>query len=170
MKQRPIIPHSNWFYNYADLATQSTPINIAWWAGYVELTNDTLWARTDRTKAPLRIWDIWNPTTNSFDFSELKVWDMVDIRLDVSITTWWPSQVVDVIIETGIWTPSQWSTHFLTSTYLKSARTYNINEFIWWFIRNENMRTNPAKLKISSDWNATVKVNGFYCKITPKVN
>lgn len=169
MLQKSLRKSNIWFFDYNDLATQTTPISVTWWAGYVDLTNDWEWPQTNKDNAPVWITDIFNVETWEFDFSQLLIWDMVDIRLDIEVTTAWHRQVIDVIIDVAILTVSNFSTHFLTSTYLKSAWTYSINEFIGWYIWNDYIRNNPAKIKIKSDWDCTVKVNGWYCKVIPRI-
>lgn len=152
------------FFDYNDLTTQSTPINIPATSTYVYLTNDTAWPNTLTDYAPLWITDIWDEGINAFDFSQLKLGDMVDIRADIIITTSSPNQVVNLALELASWDPIQYDIQFVERLF-KTAWTYQITVYNWIYIGNEETRTNPWKFKVKSDGVATVKVNGWYCQL-----
>ena len=152
------------FFDYNDLATQTTPISVTGGGGYFVLTNDTLGPNTTRLYAPDGISDIWNPSTNSFDFTQLSLGDMVDIRLDVEVTTTSSNTVVDVDLFLGSATPYQIS--FITHANFKSTGSYDLIRYNGIYIGNNDTLNNPAQFKIICDINTTVKVKGWYCKIT----
>lgn len=155
------------FFDYNDLATQSSPIAIPWTNTFVNLTNDTAWPFTQTWYWPLWITDIWNETTNSFDFSQLKLWDMVDIRADIVVTTTAVNQVVNLSLWLAIWTWLTFDIQFAERLF-KAAWTYQITVYNWVYIWNNETKNNPWKFKVKSDSSASVKVNGWYCKLVIK--
>ena len=72
------------FGDYNDLATFSTPINLAaetWTA----VTNDGAGAFTNKSYLPTGATDLMDVTTGQFDFSELALGDVVLIRNDFTV-------------------------------------------------------------------------------------
>lgn len=151
-------------FDYNDLITSTTPITVTGGAGFVDLTNDGAGAFTNKSYPPEGVTDIWNTTTNLFDFTQLKLGDMVDIRLDLSLIT---SSVnteveVDLLLGSG---GSSYLIPFLTETNFKVATTHPINVFNGIYMGDTNTLNNGAKFQIKADKNCTVTVNGWYCKI-----
>lgn len=159
--------YSWWFFDYNDLTTQSTPINVTAWIDTL-LTNDAVWPFTRRDHKPVWISNIYNPATNSMDFHELNIWDMVDMRLDLKIETLANNTVIDCYLDVWQWSPSNFKSYFLTSTYFKAIWIYSVNEMIWGYIWDKNIRDYPAKFYIKADQDIKVTVNGWYCKIIKK--
>jgi len=94
------------YFDHNDLATQTTPINYT--SGVlVKLTNDALGPYTDLTKAPYGITNVWNATTNQFDFSQMDVGDTVDLRIYCAITTTSTKKTLKFFIKFGIGTPTE---------------------------------------------------------------
>jgi hypothetical protein len=148
--------------DYSDNATQTTPINVAANTP-VYLTNDTLGAFTNRTYLPEGVTDVWDAALNQFDFNELSLGDVVDMRLDVEVVTTSANQDVKIALELGIG-GSAYEVPFI-NTSIKAAGTHPLNRFNSVYMGDSNTLTNGAKFKITSDSAATVKVNGWYCKI-----
>ena len=159
--------YSWWFFDYNDLASQTVPIDVLANTETL-LENDATWPYTRRDHKPVWIKNLYNPETNSMDFHELNIWDMVDMRLDLKIETLVNNTVVDCYLDVWQWTPSNFKSFFLTSTYFKAIWTYTINEMIWGYIWDKNIRDNPAKFYIKADQNIKVTVNWWYCKIIQK--
>lgn len=149
--------------DYNDSTTATTPISVTGGAGYVDITNDGAGVYSNSAYLPVGVTDIWNTTTNLFDFSSMKLGDMIDIRLDLDITTTAVNQEVDVVLELGIGGNS-YDIPFASSDR-KSTGLYNINQFNGIYIGDNNTLNNGGKFKIQSDGDLTVKVNGWYCKI-----
>lgn len=153
-----------WFFDYNDLATQTTPINVPANTDTF-LTNDELWAFTIKTYAPAWVTDVWNKTTNAFDFSQLSLGNMIDIRVDFVITTTSANQIVDLDLNLAIGGSNPYTIHFGTRQF-KTAGTYQFTLNNWIYMWSNDTKNNPAKLKVRSDGTATVKVNGWACRIT----
>lgn len=148
--------------DYSDNATQTTPINVAANTP-VYLTNDTLGAFTNRAYLPEGVTDVWDSSLNQFDFSELSLGDVVDIRLDLEITTTTANQVGSIVLELGIGGAS-YDIPFISTT-VKTAGSHPLNRFNSVYMGDNNTLLNSAKFRVESDASATVKVNGWYCKI-----
>ena len=127
------------------------------------LINDGLGAFTDFSHAPTAIAElenIWNSTTNSFDFSKLPIGSSVTIRVDIEVTTTANNQTVEVYGLFGINSVSPYEINFSELTF-KSTGTYKMVSNNLIYIGNTLTKTNPAKVIVLTDANATVKVNGF---------
>ena len=159
----PIDNFKGGFFDYNDVATQSTPIVVTGGGGFVKLTNDEQGAFTNKDYPPAGVTDIWDSINNRFDFSELNLGDMIDLRLDLEVTTTSPNQELDIRLFLGIG-QSEYSVPFVKLTY-KTAGAQAINRFNGIYIGNLVTLNGFGEFRIASDANATVKVNGWYCKI-----
>ena len=153
-----------WF-NYDDAATASSPITHNGSEGFKKLTNDTLGAQNDITYRPTSMTTLWNPATNQLDFSELSVGDMVDLRVHVEVTTTIPNQEVVLLIDVGVGTASNFQLELNRNIY-KSAGAQPITRYIGGSIGSELVRTGPAELKLDTDGSASIRVFGWYAKVT----
>ena len=150
--------------DYADFATSGTPLNVT--AVYSVITNDGLGVNTNTSYLPEGVTQLWDSSTNSFDWSELKVGDMIDIRLDVSVTTVTNNTAIDVDLFMG--TAGAIDVPFISAQNFKTAGTYNLIRYQGLYIGSEDVRTNAAQLKIKADNNCTCVVNGWYVRYTKK--
>lgn len=149
--------------DYNDAATVITPINIPTGLVNVNVTNDTLGPLTNKAYLPLGVTDIWDSSTDLFDWSELKLGDMIDIRLDLSVTTTSPNQLVQVDLSLGVG-GSQYSIPFEDNVF-KSSGTQRITRYNGIYIGDTNTLNNGARFVIRSDNTATLVVNGWYVKV-----
>lgn len=149
--------------DYNDAATAITPINIPPGLINTDITNDGAGPFTNKAYAPVGVSDVWNTTTNLFDWSDLKLGDMVDIRLDLSITTSSPNQLVeiDLLVAVG---GSQYAIPFSRNVY-KNAGSQSLNRYNGIYMGDTNTLNNGAKFVVRSDSAATLVVNGWYCKV-----
>lgn len=150
-------------FDYNDLATQTTPINIPSGLVNVDIPNDALGQFTNRKYRPDGVTDIWNPDTGLFDWTYLKQGDMVDIRLDLAITTTNPNQtvIVELLIAIGGF---EYVIPFVQAN-VKTVGTYPVNRYNGIYMGDENTLLNGAKFRVRSDAAATMVVNGWYCKL-----
>ena len=150
------------FLDYNDLATATTALVLTG-GGEVALTNDELGAQTLKTYKPTDVTDVWNEATGKFTFTDLKLGDMIDIRLDISVITTAVNQEVDVELELGQGGVS-YRIPFAHSGF-KAAGTYSVNVFNGIYMGDANTLNNGGQFIVSSADNATIVVNGWYCKI-----
>lgn len=150
-------------FDYNDLATSTTPINIPATGIGVDLPNDELGAFTNKLYAPIGVADVWNSSTGLFDFTQLKLGDMVDIRLDIDVITTQPNQNVeiDLLVAVG---GAQYSIPFVSQQF-KNAGLKKINRYNGIYLGDSNTLNNGAKFSIRSDAIASATVNGWYCKV-----
>jgi hypothetical protein len=148
------------FADYNDLTTQKTPINFS--SGVQQLlTNDKAGAFTNELFLPNGFTSIYN--SNQFDWSQLKLGDMVDIRIDLSVTTQSQNQEIDIKLVLGIGA-GQYEISFV-DIFQKSAGLHRIVAYSGVYMGDTNTLDNPAEFRIDSDGNGSVVVNGWYCKI-----
>ena len=149
--------------DYNDLATDTTPINIVGGAAPVAIPNDGAGAFTNKSFLPVGVTDVWNASTGLFDWAELKLGDMVDLRLDVEVTTTSPNQEVEISLELAVG-GAPYTVPFVRQQF-KNAGPQTINRYNGIYLGDTNTLANPARFRIESDAAATLKVNGWYCKI-----
>lgn len=154
-------PSRDWFIDYNDLATQSTP--LAYTTGNLQLTNDWAWPYSTSSYAPMWVTQLWNTTTNQFDFTKLAVWDEITLRFDLLVTTSATNQTVKIFATFDIW----WTPYnlVLDNQHFKTAMEYNIVETETFYVWSAGMRNNPWALYFNSDANASIKVNWFYISV-----
>ena len=152
------------FMNYNDLNTLTTPITHDGSEGFKKITNDTLGAQTRVDEAPTGITSIWNSALNQLDFSELTDGDMVEIRVDLLVTTTSPSQEVTVRILFAIG-GFEFPLTVSHSEY-KTAKEHPVVGYAKFWIGGNNVIDNPAEIQIDTDSNATIINNGSYCVLT----
>lgn len=151
------------FLDYADLATQTTPIPFVTGAAK-KLTNDALGISTNKNYPPYGITDVWNTVTNRCDFSQLSLGDEVGIRFDVTATTTSANQVIRAYVKIGVGTPTEYQLNIF-GQQIKTAQANQFSLFTKLYLGNEDVRTAPAEFYILSDGNGSVKVNGWYFSI-----
>jgi hypothetical protein len=150
--------------DYADVATTGSPLNVT--AVYSVITNDGLGVNTNTSYLPEGVTQLWDSSTNSFDWSELKVGDMIDIRLDLSVTIVTNNTAVDVDLFMGF--GGSIDVPFISAQNFKTAGTYNLIRYQGLYIGSDDVRNNAAQLKIKADHNCTCVVNGWYVRYTKK--
>lgn len=152
------------FWDYNDTATTTTPIALTTPGTEYQLTNNGLGANTSLAARLPSLLHIFNTSTNYFSFIGLKVGDMIDIRVDIEITSTNANTIIESVMELGIGaTPYKLP---IDRQYLKSAGVHKIVSTLPFYIGNLITLDNPARLLIKSDTaGATVKVNGWYVRV-----
>lgn len=162
--QTPKTRYMGW-WDYNDAATAGTPITLSATATYFPLTNDELGVNTKKTFALPGVADVWDASTNRFDFSDLQIGDTVDIRIDFSVTTTGANHQITLAIELGLGAAPY--TLVIDSRNVKTAGTYQVTRWYSIYIGDTNTKDNPAYLKVQSDAGTTdtVVVNGWYMRV-----
>lgn len=155
------------YYDYNDAATSITPIVVTGGAGPIVMTNDTLGPQTLRAFAPDGAGDIWNPSTNEFDFSGvsgtgLSVGTRLGIRLDMEIDTASVNTEVrvDLHFAAGLFKLS-----WLNLTNYKASGVQQVTAHSEFHIGSAFVLGNGAQFKIEADKTCSVKVLGFFCSV-----
>ena len=151
--------------DYADTATTGTPINVT--AVPAVLTNDGLGVDTNSTYLPIGgngITQLWDTSSNGFDFSDLNVGDMLEIRMDIDVIIASNNTAVDVNLHMG--SGGTVIVPFISQQNFKTTGTFEVIRYMGLYIGSEDIRDTLAQLKISADNNCTCIVNGWYIKAT----
>ena len=152
------------FLDYADLATQTSPISVTGGAAAVSVPNDGAGSFSLYTYPPTGVTKIWDVATQQFYFSELSLGDMVQIRLNLEVTTTNVNTGVSVDLHLGSG-GSAYTIPFITSTNYKVAGTYTLVRWMGFYMGNTDTLNSGGVFKISADQNITYKVTGWYCQI-----
>ena len=149
--------------DYEDVATTGTPIAVS--AVPVVLTNDGLGVDTNTSYLPVGgngITQLWDTSSNGFDFSDLEVGDMVDIRMDITMIITSNNTAVDVDLYMG--SGGSIVVPFISQQNFKSTGSFEVIRYMGIYIGSEDVRDNLAQLKVSADNNCTCTVHGWYIK------
>lgn len=154
------------WYDYNDLATQTTPIALTVAGTFYDLTNDKLGPNTRTTYAVSGVPDVWNSGTSRFDFTGLSLGDTLEIRADVTITTTAANTAIDIVLELATGTGTPVSIPLINTANIKTASTVQLIGDRGFYIGSALTQTNPAKIKMKADaTGTTVKVNGWYIRV-----
>ncbi len=151
-----------WFL-YEDVTTTSTPIAFTGGGGYVYLTNDGAGSNSDATYAPVGVANVFNVSTDKFEFDDLQVGDMLDIRINCQVITTGSNQSFDIALEME--TDGTSRDIVFIESLAKTAATHKISAYDGIVIRDAATLAQNARFKISSDTNGTIIVDDFYCKV-----
>ena len=131
--------------------------------GTLQLTNDGAGVNSQSKYRPIDVNQLWNTSTDEFDFSQLNVGDEVQIRLDMELTTTAANQAYDLDLRLDIGgTP--FDIHF-ASGIVKSVGTVKVNRWNGIYIGSAGVQANPARMNFSSDANASIVMKGFYISV-----
>jgi hypothetical protein len=141
----------------------TTPITLP--AGVpTKLTLTTAGGSEEETYLPLGVSGLWDSTNSQLDFSTLAVGDMVDIRLDGSLTTTTLNDSFAVSLTAGLGSPSEFTLPFASGNRF-IAGTSIVSRYNSLFIGSEDIKNNPAEfLGIATD-----EATGFLVDIYIKV-
>lgn len=153
--------------DYNDNATSGTPLSVTGGGAAVALTNDTLGTFTNTSNLPDGVTSLWNPSTNKFVWTDLKIGDMVDIRLDITITTASSNTSVNVLLHLGAG-GGAYTIPFIQEHNFKTSGTHQITRFNSIYMGDSNTLNNGGQFKITADANCTVTVNGWYVRCIRK--
>lgn len=153
-------------YNYDDASTSGSPISIVAPDTWYNLTNDGLGAQT--IKYPLAgITDVWDTTSQSFDFSALELGDAISIRLDIEVTTGTANQDIDISLFLADDTGTPIEVPFIVEQSFKAAGSRKVLRYNGLFLGAALTKDNEARFKIRSSSAGSVVVNGWYVKVSP---
>lgn len=152
------------FIDYNDTDTALNPISIG--TTFTNITNDGLGTDSNKMYSPIGDSDIYDTTNNRYDFSSLKLGDMVSFRLNVTVTTTVANQELwfsNFLGHGGTGTP-----YSSTNKYFqfKTAGTYPITIDSYFDIGNENTLDNYGGFYMRSDDTLTLINHGVRFQIT----
>jgi hypothetical protein len=156
------VPGDNLFggsFDVQDVATVSTKIVIPGTNTFVQLTNDGLGAQTINTFAPIGITELWDTVNDEFDFSQLKLGDILHIRADLDVIVASPNTQVELQLEAGIGVfafPISWDNPFYGS-----AGTFSLVRTSFLTMQTTAVLTGKAEFQLKADKACTIQVNGW---------
>lgn len=154
-------------YNYDDLGTVSSPIAIAVSTTPTKLTNDGAGALTILGGALSDVPNIWDVSTNFFDFTSLNLYDKMDLRIDLNITTTSANTVIETFVTLDIG-GLDIELKVDEETY-KSTGTYEFTTNTTIYAFSEAVRTGDIQIGLTSDsGSATCEVNGWACTVSKR--
>ena len=143
-----------------------TPVSYT--SGNLQLANDGLGAFTQTNLAPYGVTQVWDATTNTFQFGELSIGDEVLLRVHIRLTTTANNQTSGLSLLFGEGTASEYNLPIDTQIYFKDSGNHDVMKEIQFYIGNEDWRVTPVKLLFNSSANASVLVYGWHPYIIRK--
>lgn len=130
---------------------------------YYDLINSTTGANTNISFALPGASTVWNSTTNRFNFTNLEIGDLLELRIDIVVTTTTANTALDVVLELGVGSGTPVELPIIAQRDIKTAGTYQLTFNIPFFIGSALTKNNPARLKARADkTGATVAINGWF--------
>tara|TARA_R110000782_G_scaffold91988_1_gene175300 strand:+ start:4809 stop:5468 length:660 start_codon:yes stop_codon:yes gene_type:complete len=153
-----------YWFDASDTATSATPITHTAAATNTYLTNNAIGPNSNSYN-PDGNSALWNPATNKFDFTSLKVGDTVQFRIDINLSNA-AAQEVDLFMSLAEGTAAPYELS-INHTYYKTASTLANDTAIFdIYIGDDNTRTGGARFRFGSTAAATIVVNGWFYKVT----
>lgn len=151
--------HFGW-QDWNDLATKTTPITLTQnvWGS---LTNDGEGPYTNLSESVVYRGNIWDTSTNSFDFSDLRIGDLVMFRLTAYVTTHNSNVGVSGKLTAAQGSPSEYDVPFFNGIVKTAGRNlFSATTFL--YIGNTDTMEYPCKVMAFSDAAGTeVEVEGW---------
>ncbi len=135
---------------------------------WTKLLNDKNGVNTKTDAMPSGVTRIWDSSTNQIVLDELPLKSMVNARYDITVTTTSANQMVNLSVFLGIGSPSEYESPKLVQLF-KTVGTYQFTVFTGSYIGSNDIKNYPAEIRLKSDANCTVQVNGWYFQIFKKV-
>jgi hypothetical protein len=153
-----------YWFDANDTATTATPITHGAGATNTYLTNNALGSFTNSYN-PNSKDALWNPSTNKFDFTSLKIGDTVLFRVDIKLSNA-AAQEVDLFMSIAEGSAGPYEKN-MNHAYYKTASTLANDTVIFViYIGDENTRTGGARFRFASVTAATIVVNGWFYQVT----
>lgn len=140
-----------------------TPITIPA-ATPTKLTMDATTGGIQDEYLPLGVSDVWNSTTSQFDFSKLSLGDMVDIRVDGSLTNSGVNESFALNFIGAKGSASEYTLPFASGNRLFSG-TSIVSRYNGVFIGSTDMINFPSEMEIVTTDAATGFLVDIYVKI-----
>ena len=152
-----------YWFDANDTATTTAPIAHTGGASNTYLTNNAVGGNTTEYN-PNSKDALWNPVTNKFDFTSLKIGDVVNFRLDLEFDNA-AAQEVDLLISLAEGTAPY--EKIMTHAYYKTAATGTpLTSPFEIYIGDAATRDGGCRFRFASVAAASIKVNGWYYRIT----
>lgn len=153
-----------YWFDANDANTATTPITHTAGSSTTYLTNDA--AGTSTTSYNPSSHDaLWNPVTNKFDFTSLKIGDTVEFRGDIEVNNS-AAQEIDMVISLAEGKAGAYELR-ISHNYYKTADTGTPLTFMFRiYIGDEDTRTGGARFRLSAIAATVIRVNGWFYQVT----
>jgi hypothetical protein len=152
-----------WFYP-ADTATATTPITHGAGSTTTYLTNNALAARTTSFNPDSKD-NLWNASTNKFDFSSLKIGDIVEFRVDLLVDHA-AAQELNIVVDVAEGGSAPYTLNVNHAYYKTASTNVPITAMFRLYIGNDDTRTHSARFRLTSLAAASVVVEGWLVQVT----
>ena len=153
------------WWNYDDTVTSGTPIVLTLASTDVELTNNGAGPVNNITFGLPEQTNIWNTSTNRYDFSGLSIGDVLDVRLDVIFTTGTNNTAITLESEFQLSPGTPFKLPHLNNFEIRAAGTSQHTITTSFFLGSSSIIDNPGRIVASADkTGTTVVVNGWFIR------
>lgn len=156
-----LIENSFGWQDYNDLATKTTPITLTA-NTWTNLSNDGAGPYSQMSHKIFDHGNIWNTSTNSFNFSGLSIGDVILMRLSATITTYNSNINVGGKLRLAVGSAIEYDVPFFAGL-IKSSGSHYITTTTMIYIGSTETRDYPGKVMALSDTSGTkVEVDGWF--------
>jgi hypothetical protein len=159
-------PEIYWFYSN-DTATNpaagGTKITHGAGSTTTFLTNNALGTRTQSFN-PNSKDDLWNSSTNKFDFSSLKINDIIDFRIDLVIDHA-AAQELNLVFDLAEGSAAPYTLNITHDYYKTAANSVTVTAQFNLPMISQDTVDNPARIRFTSIAAASIIVEGWYYKV-----
>jgi hypothetical protein len=153
-----------YWFDANDSATAATPITHGAGATGTYLTNNNAGANSTSYNPDAKD-ALWNPSTNKFDFTSLKIGDTVEFRIDLTFTNA-AAQEVDLFMSVAEGSAAPYELSINHAYYKTASSAAKDTALFRIYIGNEETRTGGARFRFASVAASSIIVNGWFYQIT----
>lgn len=147
-------------YRIVNSSATTTALTVA--GTYYSLPNDSVGTGTSSTYGVSGVTDLWDEANSQFLWSQLALGDIVDVEIELDVTTTTANTAIDVVIDLGVGDANTYTIPLVVGQNIKAASTtrFAFNRQI--VIRDNVTRVNPGRIRAKADTTgATVLVKSF---------
>lgn len=152
----------NWDYSHS--GTSQSLLATTW----NHLLNDANGAYTDKTQGATDITDVYNKVTSQFDFSNLKIGDVVDIRFTVEYTILTPNTDIEARMNMAIGHIDNYQVQIRPNSNFKTTGMHLVTSNIKISMDNQFTLDYPAQVESYTENAVDVSVGGWKIFVTKR--
>ena len=153
-----------YWFDANDVGTTAAPIVHTGTATGTYLTNDAAGSGTTSYN-PNSKDTLWNPGTNKFDFTSLKIGDTIELRIDITITNA-AAQEINLLMSLAEGSGSPYELNISHAYYKTASSGEQITALFRIYMGDPGTEAGGSRFRIASTDNATIKVNGWFYSVT----
>lgn len=151
-----------WFYSN-DSATTTSPITHVGGAANTFLTNNGLGSNTDAYNPNSKA-GLWDASTDTFDFSSLKIGDIVEFRVDLLVNHA-AAQEINIVADLAEGTGSTYTLNVFHAYYKTASTGIEVTAMFRLYIGNDETKNGSARFRLTSLDACSVIVQGWLSQI-----